>query len=72
MTGAKGVAQPASILISTVPNIESAQKQHGILEKQLGMSEFLLCAQCESRVRESNALPQIARLVFARYEVDDS
>lgn len=49
VTGSHGQEQPASILISTVPGIESGQKQHGIFERELGVIQLLLCADCEQR-----------------------
>ncbi len=48
-TGTHDVKQPASILISTVPGIESGQKQHGIFERELGIVKLLLCEDCEQQ-----------------------
>ncbi len=49
VTGTKGQPQPASIALSTRPEIKSGQRQRGFWEKKLGFKQMLLCAKCEEK-----------------------
>lgn len=48
-TGQSGQSQPTSILLSTREEVKGGQRQRGYWERQVGVKEKLLCANCEGQ-----------------------